>query len=75
MEYLYSQSGVVLAEKEEDLSDMIVEGIEADSSSATYTEETGHYEDPLNQLITVESDETPQDEADVHVCLKQWMLP
>lgn len=48
MEYLYSQSGVVLVENEQDLSDMRDDSIKADSNSVTDPEEGGHYEDPLN---------------------------
>lgn len=53
MEYLYSQSGVVLVENEQDLSDMRDDSIKADSNSVTDPAEGGHYEDPLNQIITV----------------------
>ena len=34
MEYLYAQSGIVLAEKEEEVNQMIDEGIVADDDSA-----------------------------------------
>ena len=71
IEYLYAQSGVVLVEKEGDLSDVIDEGIEADSNGNIDLEEGENYEDPLNKMITVESDETLLDKENIQVCLKQ----
>ncbi|KAJ7391248.1 hypothetical protein OS493_019379 [Desmophyllum pertusum] len=73
MEYLYSQSGMVLVEKEDDLSSLIDEGIELDSDSVTDVEEGD--QDPLNDIIFVESDETPQEETNVEVCLVQYYIP
>lgn len=71
MEYSYAQSGVVLVEKEDDLSDMIDKGNEADSNGNADFEEGENYEDPLNQMVTVESDKTLQDKENVQICLKQ----
>lgn len=65
IEYLYAQSGVVLVEKEGDLSDVIDEGIEADSNGNVDLEEGENYEDPLNKMITVESDETLLDKENI----------
>ncbi len=71
MEYLYEQSGIVLAEKEEDVNQMIDEGIVADDDSACLEEEV---EDPLDSIIAKDHDETLQEEANIEVCLKEFTL-
>ena len=48
MDYLYAQSGIVLAEKEEEVNQMIDEGIIADVDSVVLEEEI---EDPLDSII------------------------
>lgn len=48
MDYLYAQSGIVLAEKEEKVNQMIDERIIADVDSVVLEEEI---EDPLDSII------------------------
>ena len=66
MKYLYAQSGIVLAEKEEEVNQMIDEGIVADDDSAILEEEI---EDPLDSIIARDHGETQQEEVNIEVCL------
>lgn len=71
MDYLYAQSGIVLAEKEEEVNQMIDEGIIADDDSVVLEEEI---EDPLDSIIARDHEETQQEEVNVEVCLKEFTL-
>lgn len=71
MDYLYARSRIVLAEKEEEVNQMIDEGIIADDDSVVLEEEI---EDPLDSIIARDHEETKQEEVNVEVCLKVFTL-
>ena len=69
MEYLYAQSGIVLAEKEEEVNEIIDKRIVGDDGSVILEEEM---EDLLGSIIARDHEETQSGEVSIEVCLKEF---